>query len=522
MRAAVGFTFRAVLSKPLPEPDPLFEQWGNDTLYPPPNPSEEPNVDVSLQCGVKCSDQQVCHHTKGKGTFCEFHEKIASESTKEYHKNVGVHERLNSGNAMRIIPLRIRVYLMYRNAQNHRKESLTNEEKSSLEGIGQGHLSYITSNLLPHWDTATYGTKPESADTLVTSFLKWTPKVGELVRAKYRPESNRWKLAHVMKVAGNTVEVQFKGYSDLKELEMAYVKPSYFAMPPKTVFVQYVLDNRPCVMLLKGSGLLRDMEWSCLPDQPIWDLLAIIFNGTHIMFTNIVSKKPTLQGKVVIPLPSSEPKRPGEKIEMSVWYTVELLKTAHFAEYMNDEFSEVLSLYDASEKKERFSIDVNNVFNTTGTVTSAITDMVVNYHAKMSMEDQRIRAAAAGMYLKKSKKHLVSFTLWAPIKIPQDSVVREMVEIYMQMDAKKIREKIAELLSTAFQTRVTVDQLEEYSNLVYKSRIVRKAMNESDMSWLDKPELAKDTIDVLKDALGKHVLLSQFPKSVQKLLQNRA
>lgn len=545
-RATERFTFRAALSKPdptrqgdqyeqyeqliAPPPNPLFEQWGNDTLYPPPNPSAEPTTnDVLFQCGVQCSNQEICRHEKeGSGSFfCTYHKKDAEASTKEYHKNYSIDNQLDSANAMRIIPLRIRVYLMYRNSLNNSSTHLSSQDKLRLEKVAQGHLSYITSNLLPHWDMATYGARPVDADSLVTSFMEWTPEINELVRAKYKPTSYNWKFATVVDVERYEIKVKFNGFDDVSTLGREYVKPSYFAMPPKTVFVQYVLDKKPCVMLLKGSGILRNMEWSCLPHQPVWDLLAIIFNGEHIMFTNIVSKQATLEGLVTLPLPSSLPERLEKEkpFEMDKWYDQNLLQNPHFAKYMNDEFSEVMCLHDAVIKKSDFSINVHDAFNcdaTNGILTSAITDKVLMYHynqARQILTEKELLRAKK--YLSTSKKILVSFTLSTPVEILEDNVIREMLDIYMTFtDEGGDKIELANILKRAFGTEVTSEKLEYYSKLVLASRIVRRAMNESNMTWLDDPTKKEQTIEFLNTVLGELVLKSQFPQKVQALLKS--
>lgn len=518
MRVAGGFTFRAADVSA----QHVFEQWGDDTLYPPHGPPVNPiPKEIASQCGVLCMDREkrkkrCLHQTSGDSMFCEFHTRFAVKHTKDYHKNDEIHKTLNSNNAMRIIPLRICVYLMYNNASEHKQSVLTPDQKTQLEKTGQTHLEYVTRTLLPHWDKERYGPPPESADALVTSFLDWEPKVGEVVKAKFRPQSN-WKTATVVALEGNDIKVRFHGYDDATKLSKSYVKPSYFAMPPKTAFVQYVLDDRPCVMLLKGSGFLRNMEWSCLPDQPIWDLLAIIFNGKHIMFTNIVSKKSKLEGEVVLPLLSSMPEKPGETLQMSVWYTLELLNSDKFAEYMNDEFSEVMFLYDAQEKRDKLSINVDKVF-ATGTVTSNITDKVAKYHADrlIADSDSNTRARLVKKYLSESKKHLVRFTLSTPIPIPEDSVLREMVDIYMTEQGINPHKR-AELLSKALDTSVTKDELEYYERLVLTTRSIRRVMN-GDEEWLQNPKVHAKTIELLQKALGELVLKSQLPERVQKFL----
>lgn len=538
-----GFTFRGgVFSKLLFHHDPLFEQWGDDTLYPPANPSEdEPPEDVKLQCGVECRYHQICKQRKDDDSlFCEFHKEDAKDKTKEYHKNDGYDYLINAVEAMRIIPLRIRVYLMYRSSLNHSSTDLSDEKKNKFEKIAQGHLDYITENLLKHWDTKLYGEVPINAEALVNSFQKWKPQNSELVRAKYRPSSYNWKLATVVAVDDDVIRVQFKGFNDVVEVEKEYVKPSYFAMPPKTVFLKYVFDEKPCIMLLKGSGYLRGMEWSVRPDQPVWDLLAVIFDGKNIMFTNIVSKQSVLEaGRVTLPLPSSILERLEfhGKFKMETWYeSKHLLASRQFATYMNDELSEVMCLLDAKIRKADFSIDVDNVFDieeTKGILTSSMADNVVSYHFNKLEEEilrkrkqtkhRDYREICAKMknrykYLSDSNKNLVSFKLKAPLKIPDDTIIREVMQTFKEIKDKKkpklLVDKFPEVAWNAFQTIVTVKELEGLYFDIWASQAIRMAMETT--SWLNDPEKKNKTIHALKILLKakKYVWKSQLPQHV--------
>lgn len=547
-RAEEGFTFRSVLSKPDPSaqedlyaqyeqlpPSPLFEQWGDDTLYPPPSQGGIQGESVKSQCGVKCSDLTICTYQKDNDSlFCITHKNHANESTQEYHKNDKIHKLLYEAEAMRIIPIRVRVYLMYRNALNHSSKHLEENIKTDFTKNAQKHLDYITKNLLPHWDTAKYGNKPESADDLVTSFENWEPKRLELVRAKYRPSSYNWKIATIVNIEDKVFTLRFQGFDDETKVSRAYVKPSYFAMPPKTIFVNYVIRERPCVMLLKGSGLLRNMEWSCLPTQPVWDLLAIIFDGNNIMFTNIVSKKEELYGSVTLPLASARTAilEEDERFGMEQWYKSDrLLKSKYFAEYMNDEFSEVMFIGDATIEKQKFKIIVKDVFTlekTNGILTSSITDVAFRYHHNAEVSQitnqktpSEVKKRLLTKYLEQTKKTLVSFKLSEPVVIPNETVFREMLNVYMELTELGYPENISiDILRKVFKEVVKKEELETHSKAVYASRLVRKVMDTSNVKWLGDNTIKEKTLQTLRVLVGanKHVMKSQLPKYVQDML----
>ena len=77
-----SFVYRC-LSKFAEQPDPIFEQWGDDTLYPVPVDNESPDAEIASQCGVQCCDKQICKQMVGgtKKLFCHFHEEIANKKT---------------------------------------------------------------------------------------------------------------------------------------------------------------------------------------------------------------------------------------------------------------------------------------------------------------------------------------------------------------------------------------------------------------------------------------------------------
>jgi hypothetical protein len=329
------------------------------------------------QCGVLCDDGTTCA-CKRLNPFCVFHTTIHKNKTKEYKISA-------TSYAMQKIKDRFCLYFMFHSASNHNKNNLSEAEKDKLSTSALGHLKYISDALLPKWEPREHGPKPNSAIALLHELVNWTPKQGELVRAEYKrlkldgtdhttqsPTSQKkkikeWKLAEVLNYEPTTrvVSVRFAGYPDRTELLLDNVRPPYIAMPSKTIFLDSVDRGKMCIVLLKGSGALRDMELTCLPDQPDWNMMAFIYYNKCIGFTNIISKDTnSLTGEVTLDLPPFKSTKIAseEAFQLDIWYDAdELMKTNAFAMFMDDENSQVLATCDIKATDVRKTVDYAKV-----------------------------------------------------------------------------------------------------------------------------------------------------------------